>query len=695
MQEALSRWPDTPLRSCSELGDCKHQCPFGVNEVSMIVRGSRTRCAVSSTVAAAVAIVVCVVVPSNAVAAPTTCAATFNLFIPGTWETDENADPAQAVGMLKPVADALQSEHGSDAQIYTLPYMARAFDNGHSYGDSKADALSRADQVLSKVATSCPATKFTITGYSQGADAAGDLASAIGNNSGPVEASRVLAVGLLADPGAGTKGAATVGPQTSGEGIADPRPQGMGKLSGRVASICDPGDLYCSIEKGGSPLLGSLGTILTKSTTGAPSTSAVGGGSQLASALTSSFSEADLPALGTNVATLGQQLSEPTVDIRKIGTTATSIANTLAPLTDLLASGAANSAANGQLASAPAGSAERSAADVLTKAGQSDISGALETANTVAATANKLSGGDSLQLPASSTEVQTLTKAADSLGGQVAPVASTPSDMLTSATSVLSVLKPTVVVNQVLNVATGVTSLDLPAILANLALLPQKVAALDARGAHEVAGQLNNEFAPLVKMAAAVDMSWVSQILAIIPDPTGATQIAALVTSILANVDVIRLANLVGQIQEIAWSAIEKLVPPPGGVFDPLGAGAAMTGLIPVGLDLASVAVNMLSGKASKTSPDLLGRQNNTVVTNITSQAANLDLPALADSVTKLSQTQGADDLVDLVGEGISAASFLASGAHTNYNSLVVDNAGRNAVQWLSDWINLQIVRAA
>lgn len=662
----------------------------------MIVRGSKARCAVSSTVAAAVAIGVCVVVPSNAVAAPTACAATFNMFIPGTWETNENADPAQAVGMLKPVADALQAEHGSDAQIYTLPYMARAFDNGHSYGDSKADALSRADQVLSKVATSCPATKFTITGYSQGADAAGDIASAIGNNSGPIEASRVLAVGLLADPGAGTKGAATVGPKTSGEGIADPRPQGMGKLSGRVASICDPGDLYCSIEKGGSPLLGSLGSILSKSTTGAPNnSSAVGGGSQLASALTSTFSEADLPSLGTNVATLGQQLSEPTVDIRKIGTTATSIASTLAPLTDLLASGAANSAANGQLASAPAGSAERSAADVLAKANNSDISGALETANAVAATANKLSGGDSLKLPASSTEVQTLTKAADSLGGQIAPVASAPADMLTSATSVLSVLKPTVVVNQVLNVATGVTSLDLPAILANLALLPQKVAALDARGAHEVAGQLNNQFAPLVKMAAAVDMSWVSQILAIIPDPSGATQIAALVASILANVDVIRLANLVGQIQEIAWSAVEKLVPPPGGVFDPLGAGAAMTGLIPVGLDLASVAVNMLTGKASKTSPDLLGRQNNTVVTNITSQAANLDLPALADSVTKLSQTQGADDLVDLVGEGISAASFFASGAHTNYNSLVVDNAGRNAVQWLSDWINLQIVRAA
>ena len=291
--------------------------------------------------------------------------------------------------------------------------------------------------------------------------------------------------------------------------------------------------------------------------------------------------------------------------------------------------------------------------------------------------------------------MQTLSKAADTLGVQVAPVASTPTDALSSATSVLSVLKPTVVVKQVLHVATGVTSLDMPGILNNLTLLPQKVAALDARGAHDIAGQLNNQFSPLVKMAAAVDLKWVSQVLSVIPDPSGSTQIAALVASILANVDVIKLANIVGQIQEIAWAAVEKLLPPPGQMPDPLGAAAAMTGLVPVGLDLASVARNMFSGKATKTAPALLGKQTNTVSTNITTQAENLDLPQLSNSLVKLSQSQGAEDLVSLVGEGLSAANFFTSGAHTNYNALVVDNAGRNAIQWLSDWLNLQIGRAA
>lgn len=119
-----------------------------------------------------------------------------------------------------------------------------------------------------------------------------------------------------------------------------------------------------------------------------------------------------------------------------------------------------------------------------------------------------------------------------------------------------------------------------------------------------------------------------------------------------------------------------------------------MTGLLPVGLDLASVAVDMLSGKATKTPPELLGKQANAVSTSITTQAANLDLPQLSDSLVTLSQSQGAQDLAALVSEGLSAASFFTSGAHTNYNTLVVDNAGRNAIQWLSDWLNLQIGRA-
>ena len=620
------------------------------------------------------------------------CSKTFNLVIPGTWETAEDADPSIPVGMLKPVADSLADKHGSAVQIYTLPYMARAFDNGKTYADSKSDGLARAKDVLAQIAMKCSGIKFTITGYSQGADIAGDLASEIGNDSGPIKPEQVLAVGLLADPGSGTNGEAVIGPKPSGKGIADPRPQGMGKLSGRVASICDPKDLYCSIQKGSSPLLGSLGSVLTD----APSAGRDGqvdGNSHLATALASDFSQADLPGLSTATGNLTSELSKTdgTVDLEKVTSGAITLANTISPLAELLGSGAANPAANGQLAAAPGRAAENNASQVLDRAGQSDLRSAFSTVTAIADTASKLASKGSTTLPASSPDLTSISTAVGTLNSQIAPLTTTPSDVLESASGVLSLLKPTVVVNQVLNVATGVTSLDMPAIVANLNLLPQRVAALDAQGAHKIAGDLNNQLSPLVKMASGVDLKWISQVLSAIPDPSGYSQVAALVASILGGVDIIKLANLVGQVQEIAWAAVEKLLPRPGQLPDPLGAGAAMTGLVPVGLELASVAVNMLSGKAPKTDPTLLGKQSSTAATTITTQAQNLDLPGLADSLTTMASSQGADDLASLVAEGLDAASFFASGAHQNYNFLVVDNAGRSAIQWISDWLNLQI----
>ena len=634
--------------------------------------------------------------PGIASAQSNGCSKTFNLFIPGTWETAEDADPSIPVGMLKPIAHSIADTNGSAAPVHTLPYMARAFDNGKTYADSKSDGLTRAKDVIAEIATKCSDTKFTITGYSQGADIAGDLASEIGNGSGPIKAEQVLAVGLLADPGSGTNGEAVIGPKPSGKGIADPRPQGMGKLSGRVASICDPKDLYCSIQKGSSPLLGSLGSVLTK----APSAGVdgqVGDNSHLATALASDFSQADLPSLATATGNLTSELSKTdgTVDLEKVASSARTLANTISPLAELLGSGAANPAAKGRLAAAPAGTAENNAGHVLDKAGESDLSSALSTVTAIADTASTLASKGSTTLPASSPDLTSLSTAAGTLDRQIAPLATTPSDVLGSASGVLSLLKPTVVVNQILNVATGVTSLDMPAILANLNLLPQKVAALDAHGAHKVAGDLNNQFSPLVKMAAGVDLKWVSQVLSAIPDPSGYSQVAALVASILGGVDVINLANLVGRVQETAWAAVEKLLPPPGQLPDPLGAGATMTGLVPVGLELATVAVNMLAGKATKTDPTLLGKQASTAATTDSAQTQNLELSALANSLTAMASAQGANALASLIGEGLDAASFFASGAHQNYNSFVVDNAGRNAIQWISDWLNLQIGRAA
>ncbi|WP_336883016.1 cutinase [Rhodococcus globerulus] len=516
-----------------------------------------------------------------------------------------------------------------------------------------------------------------------GADSTGDIASSIGNRKGPISADKVLAVGLLADPGRGTDGESVVGPSAAGTGIADPRPHGMGTLTGRVATICDPQDIYCSIDKGRNSVLGALGTVLSKSPGASPDSAVVGGGSRLATALTSDFSHADLSGFGADLADLAAALNPPagqSVNVSNAAHSATALLGTLSPLADLLTSGAVNPAATNTLSNAPAGTAENAANQVLAGAHTSDLSGAVSTLSQITDTATQLTGTGTKTRAESSPEIATLAATAATLNNQVAPLVTTPPEILDQASRVLSVLKPQVVVDQVLNIATGITSVNYTAILNDLAMLPQKVAALDVAGAHQIAGDLNNQFAPLVTMAAGVDLTWVSQILSTIPDPTGTAQIAAVVCNILSGVDVIRIADNVGQIQEIAWSVLE-------------GNPAALTGLLPIGLDLASAATTMLTGTATKTDTSLLGEEAAPSVssTQITRQTQNNDLRGPTNSLTEMAGTQDTEDLTELLGQGLDAATFVTSGAHTNYAGLTVDNPGRNAIQWLTDWFTLQI----
>ncbi|MFI6043956.1 cutinase family protein [Nocardia sp. NPDC051321] len=621
-------------------------------------------------------------------AEPNGCATTFNLFIPGTWETDEDADPARPVGMLAPIADAIQRQQGPRSEIYFTPYMARAFDNGYTYADSKNTALANATAALRDYGSRCPTTRFTINGYSQGADAAGDLAADIGNDRGPVAADKVLAVGLLSDPGAGTKGEVVVGPGTAGTGIADPRPQGMGKLSGRVTSICDPKDLYCSIQKGINPLLGALGSILSKTLSiGAPQTDP---NLPVAAALTSDFSKADLPGLAADVAGLTTGLAAPAgIDLARVRTSANKLLDTLNPLVDLVDSGAANPAATARLVAASDGTAEHNAGEVLTMAGESDLSGAVSAVSMIADTATKLLNRGVGTLRAGSPRARSLRAEAHAVRDGIAPLADTPADTLGSATRILSLLKPSVMVDQALDVAADVTSFDFPGILDNLTLLPQKIVAMDAGGANEIAGALNNQLRPLAELGGSVDLKWISQVLSIIPDSQGYTEVAAKVTSIMANVDIPRLVNIVSRIQDVAWSVLQKVVPPPGQAPDLIGAGVALSGLLPIGADLASAAADMFAGKAQQAPPQVLGKKAPTPARTIAAQE-DLDLGALTAPLGRMVPFHDIN-LVNLVVDGLSAANFVASGVHTNYGSLVVDGSGRNAVQWLGDWMNQRI----
>ncbi|MBF6356810.1 cutinase family protein [Nocardia higoensis] len=175
---------------------------------------------------------------ATAVAAP--CPSLYVVAIPGTWETGHDKQPQP--GMLSGVTRGLPRS----VEVDYVTYAATAFPwEGEAYGNSKREAVVNARGLLSRMALRCGETKMAVVGYSQGADAAGDLAAEIGTGLGAVPASRIAGVGLISDPRRSPTDV-QVGPIAPGAGAGGPRPGGFGWVSDRVRTICAVDDLYCA-----------------------------------------------------------------------------------------------------------------------------------------------------------------------------------------------------------------------------------------------------------------------------------------------------------------------------------------------------------------------------------------------------------------------------------------------------------------
>lgn len=172
-------------------------------------------------------------------AAPSGCPDLYVVAIPGTWETSRE-DPRE--GMLARVTTGLPG----DVRTEYVNYPATAMPwEGDIYGRSKQEAVDTAREMMAGMAQRCRATRFALLGYSQGADAAGDLAAEIGGGHGVVPSERVDAVGLVADPRRSPTDM-LVGPPVPGAGAEGPRIGGFGSLTHKVRTFCAVGDLYCS-----------------------------------------------------------------------------------------------------------------------------------------------------------------------------------------------------------------------------------------------------------------------------------------------------------------------------------------------------------------------------------------------------------------------------------------------------------------
>ena len=208
-------------------------------------RGRRTR-AMTSVLAAAVvtAGALSAVSAPTASADPAGCPELYVLAIPGTWE--KSAD-AQIRGMLAYPTTGL----GGETQTQLVGYNATAFpweNGGAVYGESKAQAVANAEGLAITMTKRCPGTKVALIGYSQGADAAGDLAADIGTGRGAIAPAKFAGAVLISDPRR-SKQDALIGPELSGEGNGGPRQGGFGWVKNRTFTICDPGDQYCNIPR--------------------------------------------------------------------------------------------------------------------------------------------------------------------------------------------------------------------------------------------------------------------------------------------------------------------------------------------------------------------------------------------------------------------------------------------------------------
>ncbi|WP_378733328.1 cutinase family protein [Nocardia brasiliensis] len=236
----------------------------------------------------------------------------------------------------------------------------------------------------------------------------------------------------------------------------------------------------------------------------------------------------------------------------------------------------------------------------------------------------------------------------DSAGDSSAPTPSAGTD-----------LDPSSVTRQVVIVLGGLAEVaaNLPTIVDDLGQLPARLAAGDLPGLHQLTGDLNTQFQPLVEMASKVDLRLVARALTLAAplDQSGTVGAAAQIVNVLAGIDVARAARDIGTAQEIAWRALDKLT---GG--DPLGCGLELTGLVSIGADLAGLAAAALTGDGGA------------------------HLSGLASSFTTMTSPDTSRAFADLAREGGDAAQFYLGGVHqTGYDAAV-----RQVLEFLTSQID-------
>ena len=584
---------------------------------------------------------------STANAAPAiSCSPVKIVAVPGTWETNPGSDPNTAKGMLTGVTDKLKQQFGSKVSSYWVSYDSDAFKNGITYADSEKSGVDATRSAMTQIAKACPGTKIVSIGYSQGADVNGDIAADIGAGRGPVPAASYVAGGNLADPQQGTKGAADLGVrQPKTQGLLGPRTGGYGAVSGRMATACLRGDMYCATPNR-DHLIRAIG--------------AVGGNIGLTSILTSG--ERDLAKGPKKQAiTRPADLDNLPVSVRRLATFAhggnikgvTQAARQLSRLVrpaEMIARLASNPALVSALLATPAGSQTHIAGEILQKVGQSDIEGL---------------GADARRAikAASRHDLDTLDAVAVDVTKKIAPLAGVQKADIAKATIVMRALQPAALFTQVNNLA-GLTKIDFKAMASASKSLTKAVHSGNTKAVVTALNTIEDQLMPLARIAGKVDFRSIGAALALSPDPQTRAVGDALVA--LDRVNWVRIARDLRTIQN-KLAKFNPRNPPAINRKHPEKSlnnlfGVNLLGLVGPASDLAQHGLDV----------------------------AGVKLPN--GSVAQL--VRSSLNPAEVIRESIDAGVFYGSQVHVKYGEQSVDGSGRPATVTLANWLAGPISKA-
>lgn len=595
----------------------------------------------------------------TAAAAPG-CAANTLMVVPGTWETTSNANPdAAPKGMLAGVTKPLQNQFSSQQlNIKHVPYAASAFDQGLAYTDSKVTGVKQTMGMIAQIAAQCPSTKFHLTGYSQGADVAGDVASMIGNGQGAINKSRLGKTILYADPGRGTPGEKQAGPKVPGEGLAGPRKAGFGGAD--VITICATGDRYCSTDPkaGSQKLMATIGnTLAGASNTEVGQDLAGTRASLVPGASVNTGQVGNLPTAVSDFSSAAKTLNEggkPTGQVGADYSTAGSldqgsyaagsfadlakaakgILGTVSPLVSTSKTVAGSDDITKQLASAKDGTAQSDANTVLNAAGTVNLDKAKSAVTTLESAANSNDG-------------QAAYGAATSFVSALGSLPNVDQTAVSNASSLMGTLQPAAILGQVSNIVTGFSSFNYMSTMGHLQKLPEAITSGRVDKAYSSANGIFKDMDPLVKMADNIDLGMAASVLRMVPAAAGpeaylAAQTAAQVLDILNKIDFYTIYKKVDKLQETLYSVSQK--------------PEKLPELLPVLMD---------------TSMSVVSQAGN---------VAGLPTGMAPEALTKVASSLNTSDLLS---GAVDVASFYSTNVHTSYPKLMI--GGKNSLAYGAD----------